>query len=94
MNINRPIASIKVPVDMTKPPPRLCKDCRFFVRNGAYDIKTGLCSRYATVHLVDGSVQYEYAEVARLYECKGLSWMPRIEPSPVPGYNENKNITH
>lgn len=51
------------------PQTNYCKDCKHFRKQ--YPISFSKCSKFGKVDLVDGSIMYSYASIAREYECKG-----------------------
>lgn len=48
----------------------LCKNCRFFARVEKQDVKFGKCKLFGSVNIVDGSIEYLPANVARDFHCK------------------------
>jgi hypothetical protein len=50
--------------------PKFCKNCKFFVLPENTKVKDGLCMKYGSINLVDGSILLEKAANAR-NACKG-----------------------
>lgn len=49
---------------------KLCINCKHF-KQDLTGLQFGKCTLYGTQNLVDGTIQYTYASIARKYECKG-----------------------
>lgn len=50
---------------------KLCKNCKHFVPPSKnVDIKYGNCALFGSIHVVDGSIEYLAATVARDFYCK------------------------
>jgi hypothetical protein len=61
-----------VPYNPNTSLPNLCKNCRYFISPRYHEsIKYGECTRFGELNLVDGSVEYDMACVARDVKCKG-----------------------
>lgn len=75
------MSSIKFVAGKTTVPP-LCKNCRYFRLE--QNISTSRCLKYGSLNLVTGEIKYEYADIAREYECKGNSFDPIPPPPPPP----------
>lgn len=54
----------------TSKPLQVCKDCKHF-NHSKMGVKYGTCSLFGVQDLVDGSIKYDYAGIAREYKCKG-----------------------
>jgi hypothetical protein len=65
------VFSYSVPYHPNMLPPKLCKDCKHFLIDAKSSIKYGYCNRFGSINLVDGSIRYEHATIAREYQCKG-----------------------
>lgn len=66
----------------TRPQLKLCKDCKHF--QPSQKVKYGKCSLYGFQDLVDGSIKYEFAGIARQYECKGQYFKDAKEKAIMP----------
>lgn len=50
-----------------------CKDCKYFILPPFnIPIKFGKCERSGELNLVDGNIEYKYAEIFRHRECQGV----------------------
>lgn len=67
----------------------LCINCKYYIPpsgNGIHytkDKKMGFCQKSGTVHIVDGTIEYENVELYRKYNCKG-TFYEDIDPSVTP----------
>lgn len=62
----------KVPVDTGNPLPKnTCINCKHFKPAFLTPNRFGTCKKFGTFNLVDGSIEYPYASIAREYNCKG-----------------------
>lgn len=50
---------------------QLCKNCKHFQPDFVTSVQYGKCKLFGTQNLVDGTIKYNYASVARTYMCKG-----------------------
>lgn len=75
-----------IPFRHGDPIPPLCTQCRHFrpPTRPNVALRYGTCSKYGRMHLVDGSVDHEYASTARQSMCKGFDFeaIPRPERAP------------
>ncbi len=55
---------------------QVCKDCKHF-QSTPKNIKHGKCKLFGVQDLVDGSIRYDYASIAREYKCKGEYFQPK-----------------
>lgn len=58
---------------------KFCRNCKYY-KHASQDY----CTYYGKINLVSGEVSYEYASIAREYECKG----EKYEDKP---HNTNAN---
>lgn len=49
----------------------LCKNCSHYMPSFLSGQKYGRCRKFGTLDLVDGTINYDYASIARKYSCKG-----------------------
>jgi len=67
---------IKTPLTNSVPN-NLCIQCKYYLHPSEIwkieitDLKLGFCKKSGMVHLVDGSITYDYACTYREYNCKG-----------------------
>jgi hypothetical protein len=54
-------------------PLKLCKNCVHFIKS---DVSPAfaLCRKYAKIEMVYGKVDYPFAGIARIYQCKGVDY--------------------
>ena len=69
-------ATARVAVTSLKAPlvpnlPKFCKDCKYFIVPPGIEVKQGLCKRVGKIDLVDGSVSFQLARIAREQHCMG-----------------------
>jgi hypothetical protein len=53
---------------------QLCKNCKFYVKSSLFpetDASLGFCSKFSEINLVTGEISYQYASIARKFECDG-----------------------
>lgn len=50
---------------------KICKDCKHFKKGLFSSVEFGACSKFGQQNLVDGTITYQYASIAREYDCKG-----------------------
>lgn len=50
---------------------KICKDCKHFKRGFFSSVEFAACSKFGQQNLVDGKITYQYASIAREYDCKG-----------------------
>lgn len=62
------------------PTPPLCKDCKYFHKEPHISMENAYCTKFGKISLVSGNILYEYASIAREYDCKGKYF----EPNPAP----------
>lgn len=60
---------------------KFCKNCKYYMKNQNEDY----CKYYGKINLIDGKITYEYAQIARQYECKGEKYIEMMQ-------NMNTNI--
>jgi hypothetical protein len=60
----------KHPISPNSQPLQACKDCKHFHYNNG--IQQGRCKLFGVQDLVDGTIRYDYASIAREYKCKGV----------------------
>lgn len=66
------ICSAKHKITPTSPPIKPCMDCKHFQPSKlTSNIKYGKCLLFGLQDLVDGTIEYEFAGIAREYKCKG-----------------------
>ncbi len=71
MKAMSPVAS-KHTVSPTNPPTKkICKDCIHFKATNFHGVQLGKCTLFGIQNLVDGTIEYKYANVAREFYCHG-----------------------
>jgi len=63
-------ALMRIPLDKAKQIP-LCINCKYYISPSYKNKKLGFCQKSGTVHVVDGTIEYENVEIYREYTCKG-----------------------
>ncbi len=65
---------------IVKPVP-FCVDCKHFKPpTDGIPPKYGYCKKFFNVNTVDGSVEYSFASVARIFECRDKYYEPKDFP--------------
>lgn len=68
------ICSAQHRIGPTSSPLKPCKDCKHFLppsTSTSSNLKYGRCHLFGQQDLVDGSIEYDYASIARQHHCKG-----------------------
>jgi hypothetical protein len=68
-------APLKIPIDKAKSTP-ICINCKHYLSPTYKGIqssnkKNGFCAKSGTIHVVDGTIDYQNVEIFREYDCKG-----------------------
>lgn len=71
-------------------PLQICKDCKHFQWSRNAGVKYGTCKLFGTQDLVDGTIQYDYASIAREYKCKGEYFQQK--PNHIADFLKQYNI--
>ena len=57
-------------INSVTPLPKLCKDCKYLKKGIFSDYTFAECTKIYTIDLIAGSRKYDYASIAREYDCK------------------------
>jgi hypothetical protein len=64
-------------------PIKLCKNCVHFRNPPAHmPLEYGKCSKYGVVNLVSGTIELDFASIAREYKCKGSAFKAKAKTTP------------
>jgi len=66
---------LRIPIKNASKAP-ICINCKHYLEPiynniKISDKKKGFCKKSGTIHVVDGTIEYEYVEIYREYTCKG-----------------------
>lgn len=73
----------------TPPQIKLCKNCKHFKTDFWAGTKFGKCKLYGNQDLIDGSIIYDYVNIARPYKCQGNYYEDR--PSLFESFKSKSN---
>ena len=57
--------------------PNLCDDCKYFFAQDNNEM--GICAKFIVTDPNDGSIDYKYAKIIRMFDCKGDYWEKETE---------------
>lgn len=75
-------------ISPNSPPMKICRDCKHFQHSRG--VKFGICKLFGVQDLVDGSINYDYASIAREYKCKGEYF--EAKPNQIADFLKQYNI--
>ncbi len=50
---------------------KVCTQCKYFRNNHFLGPRYGKCLRFGEQNMIDGTIRYENAYIAKTYDCKG-----------------------
>lgn len=87
------ILASKVNINPNTPPThKACRNCKHFQNGFLSVVEYGKCLKFGEQNLVDGKITYQYAKIAREYDCKGDYFEQKEPPFYTTLFNSSNTI--